>query len=163
MSSGFRPLFLERCKICAHSAIRGVSMRTFPALRSSFMCGFCRFFSQAYRLVSPSGRGFLSAVLVVIFILTVIVAIRGSQITLIPNGTFFLNPTGASETYSTAGGGIDLTGPFFQSMGSNGRACSTCHQPSDAMSVSAASIQQRFAVTQGLDPIFRTIDGSNCN
>jgi hypothetical protein len=43
--------------------------------------------------------------------LTVIVATRGNQITLIPNGTFFLNPSGASETYSTVGGGIDLTGP----------------------------------------------------
>src|SRR6266404_6616905 len=163
MSSGFRPLFLERCKICAHSAIRGVSMRTFPALRSSFMCCSCRFFSQAYRLVSPSGRGFLSAALVVIFILTVIVAIRGSQITLIPNGTFFLNPTGASETYSTTGGGVDLRGPFFQSLGTNGRSCGSCHQPSDGMSVSGANVQQRFLQTQGQDPIFRTVDGSNCN
>jgi hypothetical protein len=90
-------------------------------------------------------------------------ALSGQKFSFIPNGALFGNPSGASETYSTTGGGIDLTGPFFQSMGSNGRACSTCHQPSDGMSVSAASIQQRFAVTQGLDPIFRTNDGSNCN
>jgi len=95
--------------------------------------------------------------------LTVIVATRGNQITFIPNGTFFLNPSGASETYSTAGGGIDLTGPFFQNMGSNGRSCGSCHQPSDGMSVSAKSVQQRFALTQGLDTIFRSNDGSNCN
>jgi hypothetical protein len=31
------------------------------------------------------------------------------------------------------------------------------------MSVSAAHVQQRFDTTQGLDPIFRTVDGSNCN
>jgi hypothetical protein len=31
------------------------------------------------------------------------------------------------------------------------------------MSVAAANIQQRFVLTQGLDPIFRTNDGSNCN
>ena len=81
----------------------------------------------------------------------------------IPNGVFFSNPNGASQTYSTNDGGIDLTGPFFQSLGTNGRACGTCHQPSDGMSVSAANVQLRFLLTQGMDPIFRTVDGSNCN
>jgi cytochrome c peroxidase len=81
----------------------------------------------------------------------------------IPNGILFPNPNGASETYSTSGGGIDLTGPFFQSMGTNGRSCGTCHQPSDGMSVSAANVDLRFLLTQGTDPIFRTVDGSNCD
>jgi cytochrome c peroxidase len=81
---------------------------------------------------------------------------------LVPNGARFPNPAGTSSTYSTTGA-IDLTGPFFQSLGTNGRTCGSCHQPSDAMSVSAAHIQQRFKVTGGLDPIFRTVDGSNCN
>jgi cytochrome c peroxidase len=80
----------------------------------------------------------------------------------IPNGTRFPNPGGSSSTYSTTGA-IDLTGPFFQSLGSNGRTCGSCHQPSDGMSVSSAHVQQRFDTTQGLDPIFRTVDGSNCN
>jgi hypothetical protein len=31
------------------------------------------------------------------------------------------------------------------------------------MSVSAASIERRFELTRGEDPIFRTVDGSNCN
>ncbi len=81
----------------------------------------------------------------------------------IPNGTSFLNPGGASQTYSTIGGGIDLTGPFFQSLGTNGRSCGSCHQPSDGMSVSALNVQLRFAQSAGLDPLFRTVDGSNCN
>jgi len=81
----------------------------------------------------------------------------------IPNGVFFPNPNGASQTYSTSGGGIDLTGPFFQSMGTNGRTCGTCHQASDGMSVSAANVELRFLLTQGKDPIFRPVDGSNCN
>lgn len=81
----------------------------------------------------------------------------------IPNGVFFWNPNGASQTYSANSGGIDLTGPFFQSLGTNGRACGTCHQPSDGMSVSAANVELRFLLTQGQDPIFRTVDGSNCN
>jgi cytochrome c peroxidase len=81
----------------------------------------------------------------------------------IPNGAVFLNPNGASQTYSTIGGGIDQTGPFFQSLGTNGRSCASCHQPSDGMSVSAAHVQRRFVLTYGLDPIFRTVDGSNCS
>jgi len=80
----------------------------------------------------------------------------------IPNGRPFPNPSGASSTFSTSGK-IDLTGPFFESMGSNGRSCGSCHQPSDGMSVSAAHIQERFDRSEGLDPIFRTVDGSNCN
>jgi len=81
----------------------------------------------------------------------------------IPNGIFFPNPNGASQTYSANGGGIDLTGPFFQSLGSNGRSCGTCHQPNDGMSISAADVELRFYSTQGEDPIFRTVDGSNCD
>ena len=81
----------------------------------------------------------------------------------VPNGTLFLNLAGASQTYSTAGGGIDQTGLFFQSLGSNGRSCGSCHLPSDGMSVSALHTQLRFDLTAGTDPIFRTVDGSNCD
>lgn len=90
-------------------------------------------------------------------------ALGGNFPTLIPNGALFGNPNGASQTYSANGKGIDLTGPFFQSLGSNGRSCATCHQPSDGMSLSAANVQARFAASSGLDPVFRTVDGSNCN
>jgi len=108
-------------------------------------------------------RSIISAVFLAGATLVVIAALNGEQITFIPNGTFFANPGGASETYSTTGGGIDQTGPFFQSLGTNGRSCATCHQPSDGMSIAAANVQQRFLLTQGQDPIFRTVDGSNCN
>ncbi len=83
--------------------------------------------------------------------------------TFIPNGTSFINFGGASQTYSTTGGGMDQTGPFFQSLGSNGRSCATCHQASDGMSVAAFNVGLRFAATAGTDPIFRTVDGSNCD
>src|SRR5262249_40950223 len=101
--------------------------------------------------------------------LAVVAAVNGQDrgeiphMPFIPNGAVFLNPNGASQTYSTIGGGIDQTGPFFQSLGTNGRSCSSCHQPSDGMSVSAAHVQRRFVLTYGLDPIFRPVDGSNCN
>ena len=88
---------------------------------------------------------------------------HGQDPDFVPNGTLFPNPDGASSTYSTTDHGIDLTGPFFQSLGTNGRSCSTCHQPNDGMSVSAAHVQQRFDTTNGTDPIFRPVDGSNCD
>lgn len=108
----------------------------------------------------------LAAVFLAAAVPLAIAAASGQQIpfvTFIPNGVFFPNPHGASQTHSTNGGGIDLTGPFFQSLGTNGRTCGTCHQPSDGMSVSAANVQLRFLLTQGQDPIFRPVDGSNCN
>lgn len=50
---------------------------------------------------------------------------------------------------------------FFESLGLNPRACVTCHQPVDAMSVSVESLRERWRVTKGDDPIFAPIDGSN--
>jgi hypothetical protein len=49
----------------------------------------------------------------------------------LPNLFPFPNSTGVLETFNTTGK-VDLTGPFFQSLGTNGRSCSTCHQASDA-------------------------------
>lgn len=111
-------------------------------------------------------KRFAKALPVTLATLTLVAAVSGQQIpfiTFIPNGIFFPNSNGASQTYSTVGGGIDETGPFFQSLGTNGRLCASCHQPSDGMSVSATNVQLRFLLTQGTDPIFRTVDGSNCN
>jgi cytochrome c peroxidase len=86
------------------------------------------------------------------------------QLQKLPNLFPFLDPTGAIETYTTdPSGTLDLTGPFFQSLGTNGRSCGTCHQPSDAWTVSAAHVRARFFLTAGTDPIFRTVDGSNCD
>jgi hypothetical protein len=135
----------------------------FSAQQSSFVRSLSQFSNKGITFLRHCGRTVISGVPVLIVMLTVIVAISGQQIILIPNGTFFTNPNGKSETYSTTGGGIDLTGPFFQSLGTNGRSCASCHQPSDGMSVAAANVQARFDLSQGLDPIFRTNDGSNCD
>ena len=80
--------------------------------------------------------------------------------TQLPNMLSFPNPTGFAATYNTTGP-IDLTNPFFQSLGTNGRACVSCHQPSDGWTVTPAHIQARFDASDGTDPIFRTVDGSN--
>ncbi|MEO5706266.1 MAG: hypothetical protein ABIT10_01950 [Alteraurantiacibacter sp.] len=52
--------------------------------------------------------------------------------------------------------------PFFEPIGTNGRACVSCHQPADGMSLSVQTIRERWAETSGQDPIFAAIDGSNC-
>jgi cytochrome c peroxidase len=80
----------------------------------------------------------------------------------LPNLFPFPNAAGLLETYNT-NGPIDLTGPFFQSLGTNGRSCGSCHRPGQGWSISADEVRARFEMTQGLDPIFRTNDGSNCD
>ena len=81
----------------------------------------------------------------------------------LPNKTPFPNGSGFLETYNVNNAPISLTGAFFQSLGTNGRSCSSCHLPGEGWSVSAAEVQVRFLLTRGLDPIFRTNDGSNCD
>ena len=73
----------------------------------------------------------------------------------------FLDFTGFSGTYSSTGS-VDLSGPFFQSLGTNGRTCGTCHAPSDAFGLSAVDAQLRYLITRGKDPLFAQIDGSTC-
>ena len=71
-----------------------------------------------------------------------------------------LDPNGVVETYNLAAPTVTKLNPFFQSIGTNGRACVTCHEPRGAWSVSAASIQRRFFASGGTDPIFRLVDGA---
>ena len=71
----------------------------------------------------------------------------------LPNMLPFPNATGVAATFSTAGR-VDLQGPFFQSLGTNGRGCVSCHQPSLGWSVTPENIQARFESTGGTDPIF---------
>jgi len=77
-----------------------------------------------------------------------------------PDTQAFTDATGEARTFST-NGAIDLRNPFFQSLGTNGRSCGSCHQASDAWSITPAHVQARFDADGGLDPIFRTNDGSN--
>jgi len=81
----------------------------------------------------------------------------------LPNLLPLPNPSGWLETYNINNAPISLTGAFFQSLGTNGRSCASCHVPSEGWTVSASGVRLRFLLTQGLDPIFRTNDGSNCD
>jgi cytochrome c peroxidase len=77
----------------------------------------------------------------------------------IPDMKEFSNATGTAQSFSS-NGPLDTRNPFFQNLGSNGRACISCHQPDQGWSVTPTAIQQRFDGTDGLDPIFRLNDGS---
>ena len=60
-------------------------------------------------------------------------------------------------------GPVNTTGhPFFEAIGRNGRACVTCHQPANGMSLSVETIRRRWDETQGKDPLFAPVDGMNC-
>jgi hypothetical protein len=91
----------------------------------------------------------------------------------------FINPSGLSANLSTAGK-IDASNEFFQSLGTNGRACVTCHTPQDGFSITPQHVQQLFDRCEAEAPllgspldnreladeriacaIFRTNDGSN--
>jgi cytochrome c peroxidase len=93
-------------------------------------------------------------------LLIVSAASEAGEQSFLPSMLPFPNATGMAATYSTVGK-VDLQGPFFQSLGTNGRACVSCHQPSIGWTVTPENIQARFEATGGTDPIFRTNDGSN--
>ncbi len=78
-----------------------------------------------------------------------------------PNPTYSIDRTGVLSTYRTDGG-IDLANPFFQSLGTNGRSCGSCHVAEDGWTVMPRHIQARFFLSGGKDPIFRPVDGAVC-
>ncbi|MET0343814.1 MAG: hypothetical protein ABW252_22565 [Polyangiales bacterium] len=79
-----------------------------------------------------------------------------------PRALSYANESGVVTTLNLAGPTATAGHPFFTPLGDNGRACVTCHQPADGMSLSLASIRERWDATRGGDPLFATIDGANC-
>src|SRR3954451_8330000 len=77
------------------------------------------------------------------------------------SGDAFANANGAARVVTVNGATIDENNAFFKSLGTNGRACVTCHQPSAAMTITPPQVQAVFNATQGLDPLFRLNDGAN--
>jgi hypothetical protein len=68
---------------------------------------------------------------------------RGVFPPIIPEYLPSFDRSGAVETYNTAAPTYTSKNAFFQSLGTNGRACATCHEPRSAWSVSAASILRK--------------------
>jgi cytochrome c peroxidase len=91
-----------------------------------------------------------------LFILVLAARVAGETLTTL----HFHNDLGVSETLSLLP--IDEQNAFFQSLGTNDRACVTCHQPQNGWTITPSGVRKRFRDSDGLDPIFRTNDGANC-
>src|SRR5258708_4206462 len=74
--------------------------------------------------------------------------------------TLSVDPSGVLQTINASSN--NPKGAFFQSLGTNGRSCSTCHVTDQAMSISPPQIRQRFERSHGRDPLFAAFDGANC-
>lgn len=114
--------------------------------------------SKTIRAPRPA---FLSAV-VLLLGLGALLALADDSDRFVPRFQEFSDPAGRFANLNLGGPTDTTTNPFFQDLGSNGRRCVTCHQPSDAFSITPRHIRERFKATQGTDPIFRPVDGANC-
>ena len=116
-----------------------------------------QFYNNAIQRTTSRRRGALvAAILGAVFVTTVISADNH-----LINLRSFDDPTGRVRTVSTSGE-AGVNNAFFRSLGTNGRSCVTCHQASDAWTVTPEHIRARFDASNGTDPIFRTVDGANC-
>ena len=71
--------------------------------------------------------------------------------------------TGSVSTFQPNGATTTSSNAFFESLGTNGRSCFTCHEPQDGWGLSATDATARFKATKGTDPIFNLIDGATCS
>jgi hypothetical protein len=76
--------------------------------------------------------------------------------------TNFIDHDGAVGLVNRSGAIQTFGHPFFDVIGTNGRGCVSCHQPSQAMSLAAANLRNRWDDSEGHDPVFAAIDGSDC-
>lgn len=72
------------------------------------------------------------------------------------------DPAGKLSSYQPGGATATASNAFFQSLGTNGRSCFSCHSPNDGWSISSADAAARFKKTNGADPVFRLVDGATC-
>jgi len=73
----------------------------------------------------------------------------------------FRDTSGYVATYNVAGD-FDQTNAFFQSLGTNGRTCATCHQVEQSMGLEVKHVRKLFTATKGKHPLFAPVDGANC-
>ena len=74
------------------------------------------------------------------------------------------DPAGQYGTYQPGGATNEADNAFFQSLGTNGRACVTCHQPAQGFGINLTGIQDTYNSTNppGQDPLFAAVDGADC-
>jgi cytochrome c peroxidase len=104
--------------------------------------------------------GFCTLVAAAAAVLTVLGTTRSQAASPESRQLVFRNASGIVRTLAT-GNVIDLSNPFFQSLGTNGRSCATCHAAEQGWTITPEGVQARFRA-DATDPIFRNNDGSNC-
>ncbi|UEM25275.1 hypothetical protein JL100_035020 (plasmid) [Skermanella mucosa] len=87
---------------------------------------------------------------------------QGGIPVVIPKLEIDKDPNGETGSYQPLGQTVTSQNAFFKSLGTNGRACVTCHQPASGMSISLRNIDKRLKKTKGADPLFAPVDGANC-
>jgi cytochrome c peroxidase len=116
-----------------------------------------------YRSTLASNRRFaISLVTLLLLGAGGLLAVADSSSQFVPRFQEFVDPDGRFANFNPGGPTDTTKNAFFQDLGTNGRRCVTCHQASDAWSVTPSHIQARFKATRGTDPIFRPNDGSGC-
>lgn len=105
-------------------------------------------------VLQPSRR--LVAVLVVVLLTASGVAASGRAL---PRFLPAADDSGQAGTVVT-GGPFTVDNAFFRSLGTNGRACVTCHTPTEGWSITPAAARARFERSDGREPLFRTNDGA---
>ncbi|WP_394830807.1 hypothetical protein LVJ94_30290 [Pendulispora rubella] len=73
--------------------------------------------------------------------------------------TYHLDSAGIFANYSTAGD-LDEDNDFFESFGTNGRSCGTCHRLEDGLGLTTWTIQKLFYKSKGRDPLFAVVDAA---
>src|SRR5207245_11496179 len=78
-----------------------------------------------------------------------------------PTNTLTFTNSAGTDSSITTSAFFDFNNPFFQPLGTNARACSTCHYPINGWTIRPETVQARFDATGGLDPIFLPNDGTD--
>jgi cytochrome c peroxidase len=119
--------------------------------------------AEGRTMTRPVSRSVRQASLIALLLLAAsALTIAENSNQFVPAFQSFSDPEGRFANLNLGGPTDTTTNPFFQDLGTNGRRCVTCHQPSDAFSVTPPHIRERFEATQGTDPIFRPVDGATC-
>lgn len=105
-------------------------------------------------------RTFRSAATVTVLLLAAAGATQAQQAA--PSRSYALTTADVSGWLqtSTPSGRIDRNNPFFQGLGSNGRSCNSCHRQAEGWTITPDELRQRFARSDGLDPVFALVDGA---
>jgi|SRR5665213_1513587 len=94
-------------------------------------------------------------------LLTLSIGIAQAQVSSATNLALGLDASGVTATINVNGPAKN-TGPFFQSLGTNGRSCGTCHLADQSMSFTPGHARLLYELTRGADPLFASVDGANC-